>query len=79
MKPDVEVGERYLLWKQELLIWGGEARARPGQNIHTSGPSACCDVTKAGTAPDLRGKEPEEGGTPKKLPRSSQASKGSRR
>ena len=27
MAPDVEKGERYLLWKQELLIWGGEARA----------------------------------------------------
>ena len=26
MAPDLEIGERYLLWKQELLIWGGEAR-----------------------------------------------------
>ena len=41
MAPDVEIGERYLLWKQEPAIWGREARAVSKRVGHSYKQSLC--------------------------------------
>ena len=78
------------MWRKERGTYSGskswQYRAkRPGLflsrlGIHTSGPSACCDVMKAVTAAQpWGGKKPVGGGLLQEIPRSSQASEGSRR
>ena len=52
MAPNVEIGERYLLWKPGQR---GHGLFLSRLSIHTSGSTACCDITKARAAARPRG------------------------